>query len=139
MSPVPKWFKPVAWIALLWNLLGTAAFVTDLMLTPEAIARLTAAQQALHAARPAWSVAATGLAVIAGAIGCIGLIIRKWWALPLLALSLIGLLLQDVSMYDMSAAAPIDNTALILQALVLVIAIALLWLARKALNSKWIS
>lgn len=140
MSSVPVWFKPVAWVALLWNLMGVAAFVSDLMLTPEAVAQLDAAQQALYAARPGWSVVATGFAVVFGAVGCIGLIVRKRWALPVLALSLLGLLVQDASMYEMSsAAAPIGTTALVLQALVLVIAIALLWLARKAVNSGWMS
>jgi hypothetical protein len=140
MTSAPKWFKPVAWVALLWNVMGCAAFVSDLMLTPEAIAQLSAAQQALYAARPAWSVAATGLAVIGGAVGCIGLIMRKRWALPALALSLFGVLLQDASLYGMSsAAAPIDTTSLVLQTLVLVVAIALLWLARRAVNQGWMT
>ena len=59
----PKWFLPVAIAALLWNLLGCAAYLSNVMLTPEAVARMSAAQQAMYAARPAWSVAATAIAV----------------------------------------------------------------------------
>jgi hypothetical protein len=59
MEQAPKWFGPVASAALLWNLLGCAAYLSDVMLTPEDVATMSAAQQALYAARPAWSVAAT--------------------------------------------------------------------------------
>mgnify|MGYP007034171025 CR=1 FL=1 len=55
MEQAPKWFLPVAITALLWNLIGCAAYLSDVMLTPDALAKMTAAQQAMHDARPAWS------------------------------------------------------------------------------------
>lgn len=87
MKATPKWFKVVAFVALLWNLLGCVAFVSELRLTPEAVSKLSAAQQAMYAARPIWSVAATGVAVVGGALGCIGLILCKRWAYPLLGIT----------------------------------------------------
>ncbi len=127
-------------MALLWNLLGCAAFYADLRLTPEDVAKLGAAQQAMHASRPAWSVAATGIAVIAGALGCVGLILRKRWSFALLVLSLVGVVVQDISMFAMSrAAAAPDTTALVLQGVVFVVAVALVLLARKATKIAWLS
>ena len=140
MVHTPKWFKPVAVIALLWNLIGCAAFVSDLRLTPDDVARLSAAEQAMYAARPAWSVGATGLAVVAGALGCVGLILGKRWSLPLLVLSLLGVLLQDVSMLATAGGvSEVGPTAVILQGLVLAIAIGLVLLARKATTSRWLN
>ena len=69
MEPVPKWYKPVVIIALIWNLLGCAAYLADVMLKAADIAKLSEAQQAMYAARPAWSIAATAVAVWFGAAG----------------------------------------------------------------------
>ena len=138
MGKAPKWFTVVAIVALLWNLLGCFALYADLRLTPEDVAKLSAAQQAMHASRPAWSVAATGIAVIAGALGCVGLILRQRWSFALLVLSLVGVVVQDISLFAMSGAAS-DPTALVLQGIVLVVAVALVLLARKATKQGWLS
>jgi hypothetical protein len=138
MNEKPKWYLPAAILALLWNLMGCAAFLGDAMLTPEDVARMSAAQQALYAARPAWALAATAIAVWGGAAGCIGLIWRKRWAAPLLLASLGGIIVQDVGLFALSgvAAAP---AVLALQGLVLLIAIGLVFLARRAAARGWIA
>jgi hypothetical protein len=137
MTKAPKWFTAAAIVALLWNLLGCAAFYADLRLTPEDVAKLSAAQQAMYASRPAWSVVSTGIAVVAGALGCIGLIVRTRWSLLLFVLSLIGVVAQDVSLFAMAGA--VDTTAYVLQGLVLVVAVALVLLARRAIKAGWLS
>jgi hypothetical protein len=138
MNSTPKWFLPVAILALAWNLIGCAAYLKDVMMSAADIAQMSAAQQALHAARPAWSVGATAIAVWAGALGCIGLIMRKRWATPLLAASLAGVVVQDISLFMMSGvAAETPTAAMVLQGLVLLIAIGLVLLARKASAQGW--
>ena len=140
MQPAPRWFLPVAIVALLWNLLGCFAFLSDAMLTPEAIAKLTAAQQALHASRPVWSIAATAIAVLLGAAGCGGLIMRRRWAMPALIASLAGVVFQDVWLFGLSgAAAQAGAVAFVLQGLVLLIAAGLVMLGRKALARGWLA
>ena len=140
MNPAPKWYLPVAILALLWNLLGCAAYLGDVMLTPDDIAKMSPDQQALYAARPAWAVAATAIAVWGGAAGCLGLVLRKRWALPLLVLSLAGVIVQDVALFVVSsAAAQAGTVAYVLQGLVLAIAIGLVLLARKAIARGWIA
>ena len=138
MNPTPKWYLPVAIIALLWNLIGCAAYLHDVMLTAEDIAMLPTDQQALYAARPAWSVAATAVAVWAGALGCVGLIMRRRWATPLLIASLAGVILQDVSLFVVGSKVAVPSAAFILQGLVLMIAIGLVLLARKAAAQGWL-
>ena len=86
----PTWFRAVAVVALLWNLLGCFAFFSDLRLSPADLAKLPEAQQALYAARPGWAVAATAVSVFGGVLGSIGLLLGKKWALPVFVLSLLG-------------------------------------------------
>jgi len=140
MKTTPTWYLPVTILALLWNLLGCAAYLSDVMLTPEDVARLSAAQQALYAARAPWTVAATAIAVWGGALGSLGLILRRRWAMPLLIASLVGLTVQDVGLFLLSGVPGQAGTvAMVLQGLVLLIAIGLVLLAGKAAANGWIA
>lgn len=140
MSPVPSWFKPVAIVALLWNLLGCVAYLSDVTMSAEAVAQMSPEQQALFSSRPAWAVSATAIAVWGGALGCVGLFLRKRWALPLLVASLAGVVVQDVALFLLSnAAAMAGAAAYVLQSLVLLIAIGLVQLARKASACGWLA
>ena len=138
MTP-PKWLRPVAIVALVWNLLGCAAFLSDLTLTPADVANMTPDQQALYAARPAWALAATGIAVWGGAAGCIGLVLLKRWSVPLLVASLAGVVVQDAALAGMTGAlSTIGPATLVLQGVVLVVAIGLVLLARTASRRRWL-
>jgi hypothetical protein len=92
----------------------------------------------MYEARPAWAVAAYATAVWAGAAGSLGLVLRKTWAMPLLLLSLVALVVQDVALFGMSGATA-DSTAVVLQSMVMIIAIGLVLLARKAASHHWIN
>jgi hypothetical protein len=139
MNPLPKWYLPVSVAALLWNLLGCAAYLSDVSLTPDDIAKMDAAQQALYASRPAWAVAATAIAVWGGAAGCVGLLLRRRWALPLLLASLAGVIVQNLGLFVLSdAASLVPAVAYVLQGLVLLVAIGLVLLARRAIARGWI-
>jgi hypothetical protein len=139
MNGSPKWFRPVAIVALLWNLLGCVAYLADVTMSPERLSRMTAAQQALYAARPSWAVAATATAVWLGAAGCVGLVLRRKWSTWLLVLSLAGVVVQDLWLFVLSGAAgQAGAVALITQGLVLVIAVGLVTLAWKATAQAWL-
>lgn len=139
MNQLPKWYFPVTIAALLWNLVGVGAFMSDILLTAEDVAKMSADQQALYASRPTWAVAATGVAVLGGALGSLGLILRRRWALPLLSASLIGLVVQDVAMFVLSDVLKVYGSVVLgLQGLVLAIAVALLWFARVANAKGWL-
>ena len=139
MSKSPLWFKVVAVLALLWNLIGCLAFASDVRLTAEDIAKLPDAQQALYNSRPSWAVASTAVAVVGGALGSLALLLGKKWALPVLIASLIGVVVQDIGMFVLVDGASLaGTTAVVLQALVLVIAIGLVLLSRKGLARSWL-
>lgn len=140
MPATPKWFRPVAVVALLWNLLGCAAYLADVTLSPADIAKLPPAQQALYATRPAWAISATAIAVWGGAAGCIGLIMRKRWATWPLIASLAGVLVQNVWLFLLSDAAKETGAiAFVLQGVVLIVSVALVVLSRKATAQHWLS
>jgi hypothetical protein len=139
MSVTPKWFLPVVVIALLWNIMGCAAYLSDAMLSAADIAKMSDAEKAMVAARPAWTVGATAVAVWFGALGCLSLIFRKSWAMPLLLLSLLGVIAQDIWLFVLAPDTGLINGAVYgLQGLVVVIAVALVWLAYKAKTSGWL-
>lgn len=139
MSSPPKWYMPVTIAALLWNLLGCLAYLSDVVLTPDDIAKMSADLQELYASRTAWAVAATAIAVWGGAAGSLGLILRKTWALPLLIASLAGILVQDFGLFVLTNAASVAGpAAFVTQGIVFVVGIGLVMLARSAKAQGWI-
>jgi hypothetical protein len=138
MTQTPKWYMPVTILALLWNLIGCAAYLSDVMLTPEDVAQMPADQQALYAARPVWAVAAYAIAVWGGALGSLGLVLKKRWASPLLMASVAGLIVQDAALFGLSPV-PISPVVYVLQGMVLVIGLALVRLAGTASTRGWLS
>ena len=139
MSNAPKWLSPVAIVALLWNLLGCYAWIADMRLTPDQVAAMGAEMQQLYASRPLWAVSATGVAVLGGAAGCIGLLLRKRWAPRLLWLSLAGVIVQDIGLFVIAGGAAIAGpSAFALQGVVLLVAIGLVLLGRRAERAGWL-
>jgi hypothetical protein len=85
-------------------------------------------------------VAATALAVFGGAIGCVGLLLRKKWAFFLFCLSLVGILAQDFGLFILVNGATLaGSVAVILHLLVLAIAIGLVFLSRLAIARGWLA
>ena len=122
MAPLRLLFLLGSIIAVLGMLFGALLLVLRLVQGPE------------------WAVSATAVAVWGGAVGCIGLILRKRWAKLLLLISLAGVVVQDIALFGMTEAASQGGLAVIgLQGLVLVIAAALVLLARHADSRGWLS
>lgn len=139
MGNAPKWLSPVAIAGLSWNLLGCYAWVSDMRTTPEQIAAMGPQMEQLHAAMPVWAPTATGVAVLGGVAGCLGLLLRKRWAVRLLWLSLAGVVVQDIGLFVLAGGASLaSTTAFVLQGIVLVVAVALVLLARRADGAGWL-
>lgn len=140
MKKPPAWFYVLAGLALLWNVAGLLAVVADLRLSAADIAALPPEQQAMYAARPLWSVVGSVVAVVAGTLASLLLLLRRHWAIQLFGVSLVGVVVQDLGIFVLTRAAKTgDMTPLVLQSLVLVIAVALLLLARRARANGWLA
>ena len=137
-TAAPKWFMPVAVVALLWNLLGCFQIAMNFLMTEADIAKLSAEEQAIVAAMPSWLLIGSVIAVGAGALGSLGLVLKGKWATPVLILSVLGLVVQDAGFAIVSRTAPIPTAGWVLQGVVFVVAIALVLLARKASAAGWL-
>lgn len=136
----PTWFKVITIIALVWNLLGVAAFAVQMMMTPEMLAALPEDQQALIASTPAWVNIAFACAVFGGALGCIFLLMKKSLAVVMFAISLVGILAQNVNSFFLSNAIEVYGAgSAIMPMFVIAFAVFLLWMARHAKAKEWIN
>jgi hypothetical protein len=137
---IPSWFNTVVAFALVWNLVGIVFFVGGLFTTPEMVAELPQAQQDIHHATPGWAIGAFAVAVFGGLLGCIVLLIKKTLALPLLIISLLGILVQMFhAFFIVNSFAVFGPGGTIMPIMVIVIAIALIGLAAKAKTHAWIT
>ena len=139
-APRPLGFWIVSVLALLWNLVGMAIFFMQINMPPEALAAMPAEQRALYESTPVWVNGAFAVAVFGGAFGSAMLLMRKRLALPLLALSLLGVVVQMGYTYLMTPAFRVYGASgAILPALLVLIALFLVWFARRSLARGWIS
>lgn len=136
----PLGFWIVSVLALLWNLLGVAIFFLQVDMPPEALAAMPAEQRALYESTPAWVNGAFAVAVFGGALGSAMLLMKKRLALPLLLLSLLGLVVQMGYTYLMTPAFRVYGpSGAILPAMLVLIALFLVWFARRSLVRGWIA
>ena len=125
--------------ALAWNLIGLFFYIGQVSITPAALAALTEAQQEFFLATPAWATAAFAIAVNAGILGSLFLLLRKTWAVPMLVVSLLGIVVQDIDAFVLrDAFGVVGISSLIIPSMVFVIGIALLLYARATKARGWL-
>ena len=90
-SSTPIWYWPVAVAALLFEGAGAYLFADSLRLDP---ATLPLDQRAVYDATPQWMTIAWAIAIGAGLLGAVGLLLRRRFAEPLLLISLIAVAVQ---------------------------------------------
>lgn len=130
----PAWFWIVAGLALLWNLLGVAAYLAEAYGMAQSHER-----GSLVDARPAWVTGAFALAVFGGTLGCIALLIRHRFAFVLLAASFTALLVQQAwNLTSPGAEVAMEGPALGFAGAVVLVSLSLLFLARLAMSSGWL-
>ncbi len=90
-------FWIVAILALLWYLMGCAAYIYGHSVTPETLIPIYGQEGSdIVMGRPVWQVAGWALAVFGGLIGTFGLLLRKSWSRIMYVIALIGAIIYDV-------------------------------------------
>lgn len=131
--------KVFAWLMVLWNGIGVAAFFSQLMMTPEMIAQLPEAQQAVYRDIPVWSYSAYALAVFGGLIGSILLALGKKLAFPVLVISLAGVLVQQYYNFVVIDAIGIMGWGIVVMpVIVTVIALLLVIISQRGVRAGWL-
>lgn len=137
----PAWFWVVSILALLWNLLGAMAYLSQAFLTDEMKTAIPEDQLELMESTPAWVTAAFAIAVWGGVLGCIALLLKKKWARPVLLISLIAILVQMSYSFFATNAAEVYGTlqGVVMPVMLILIGIALVYFARMAHSKGWLS
>lgn len=139
-SKLPTWYWVVSGLALLWMLFGVFAWFMDFKMDESALAQMTEAQRQLYASRPQWVFVVYGIAIFSGLIGAIGLLMRRAWAVPALAVSLVAVIVQfGYTFFGMDAIRILGaGAALPFPLFILAIGALLLWFAVRAKRKAWI-
>jgi hypothetical protein len=132
-SRAAQWLVAAAVLGTLWNTYGVVQFAGSFTPAGQAAmtAGMTSAQAAVYLALPAWVSVVFGVGVLGGLAGSVALALRRRVALPVLAASLAGyvLLFAADTYFGVFAAIP---SQLAILAVVVLIAVGLLWVARRA-------
>ncbi|SFS34142.1 hypothetical protein [Lutibacter maritimus] len=124
-------FWVISVIALLWNIMGVIAYLSQAYITDEALALLPEAEQAWYNNVPAWVTAAFAIAVFAGTLGSIALLLRKKWAVTLFIMSLVGVVVQSIYSFFIQNYVEITGEKAIMPTVVILIALFLVWYSNK--------
>lgn len=139
-SKPPRWFLVVSIAALIWTLIGVFSFIMDPLTTEVRLAEMTDVQRQLFEARPTWLFLVYGISVLSGFAGAIGLLMRRSWAVPAFAISLVFVVIQFAYvLFVMDAIGllgPLE--ALPLPLVILVFGALLLWLSLHARGKGWL-
>jgi hypothetical protein len=136
---VPRWHWAIAIAALLWNLMGCAAFATEVLAQEAMMESMTDVQKAWARSIPGWIYLVYAVAVASSVAGSIGLLLRKAWTVPLFGVCLAAVLVQMI--YTMLVAGGLQAmgpSGAIMPGLVIVFAAALLWYAWFARGKGWL-
>jgi hypothetical protein len=133
-------FWIISVLALVWNLMGVMAFITQLTMSPEVLQALPAEQQALYTNIPMWATVAFAVAVFGSTIGCILLLLRKRLAVPVLSISFAAILVQMVHSLVISKSIEVYGPGgMIMPLMIIFIGGFLIWYSRKAAAMGWLS
>jgi hypothetical protein len=125
-------FTVIALILLIWNLIGVAAFITQYTADLSALARTDPYTARIFAEMPPWAWLAYALAVGAGTLGAILLLLRKAAAVWLFLLSVIAVVVQfGHSFLGTDMLAVKGPSTMIFPLVILMVAVAQLLYARR--------
>ena len=128
------WFWIISVLALIWNGMGVNAYLQQAYNTEDFRMMNTPEQLEIISNLPAWITAAFAMAVFAGLLGCIALLLRKKWAINLLLLSLIAVIVQMGYFFVKGYS---DNIGMTIA--IIVIAIFLVWFSKRVNSKGWLS
>jgi hypothetical protein len=135
----PVWFWVISIVALLWYLMDTSAFFMRVLMTEEAIKAMPENQQHLYRDMPLWVNIAFACEVFGGTLGCIAILLKKKWALPLFTISILGTLAQTSNIWFLTdAISAMGAPAIVMPLVAIIIAAAMILFAKVAITKDWL-
>lgn len=137
--PVPIWYWGVATVAVLWNLLGCAAFAMELFAQEAMMESMTEPQREWARSIPVWIYFVYGVAVATGVAGSVGLFLRRGWSVLMFGVSLVAVLVQMVHTMVIAGGLQVMGAgAAVMPGLVIGLAAIFLWFSWFARGKGWI-
>lgn len=136
---LPVWFWIIAALAVVWNIMGVGAYLADVTMSEEAMAKFSEVERNLYEARPSWLIGAYAVAVFTGLLGAVTLALRKSWAIPLFGVSLVAVIVQmGYVLFGMNVIGILGLSAAAMPAVILIIAAFLLWFSMSVKGKGWL-
>lgn len=136
----PIWFWIVSVLTLIWNAMGVHGYISQAYQTKAFTEAYTAEQLEVMNSMPAWYTALFAIAVFAGTIGCLLLLLRKKLANAFLLLSFLAATIMMVYFLFIADLKNVDfSDSKIMAYMIIVIAAFLVWFSRKASAKGWIN
>ncbi len=132
--PVPISFWAIGLLGLAWNIFGVVQFSAQVGQTEAGLmmSGMTAAQAAVYTALPVWMDVVFGVGTIGGTIGCLLLLARSRYAVPVFAASLAGYIALFIGDITEGVFAAFGPSQIAILSTVVAIAAGLLWFARSS-------
>lgn len=130
----PRHLWVVGVVSLLWNCIGAFDYTMTKMKNADYLSALTPEQQAYFFSFPVWANIGWALGVWASVIGSLLLLARSRHAVAVFAVSLLGLAISSIYQFGMhyaDLARMFGNIPMIFTGVIWIIAIALLFYARR--------
>jgi hypothetical protein len=127
--------------ALIWTLFGLIVYFKQVTVSPEELATVYSPEQVeFMLGTPKWATSAFAIAVNAGVLGSLFLLLRKAWAVPMFVISLVAVFVQNLNTFVLNDALAIfGTTPAIIQSIIVIIGAALIWYSRFAKDKGWLA
>ncbi len=131
-AKLPTWFWIIAVLGLAWNVFGAVQFIASVRATEaDLLAQgMTPAQASVMLGYPVWMTVMFAVGVFGGVVGCVLLLLRSAWAVPVFLASLVGYILLYIGDIVHGVFAALGTPQIAVLTLVVLIAAGLLWAAR---------
>lgn len=135
---VPWSFWTIGTVALLWYLMGSLNFLAQM--NPDVVAAMPATHRAIIEGRPFWATATFGIGVFGGALGCVLLLLRRSAAIPVFAVSLLGVVVTTMHTVRVAGASEGFGVFEIVMMIASspIVGAFLLWYAKQTARRDWI-
>lgn len=141
-TSVSKGYWVVTAIGVLWNLMGVFQFFLEFNYwkNPESRIALDQDLAPFYDSTPAWLYGIFAIAVATGLLGCIGLLLRKSWAVPVFLVSLVAVILQMAyNLIGTELISVIGPSAAVMPIVVVLFALGLYLYSKSAARKGWLA
>ena len=137
---IPMWFWVVSIFFLLWNIMGVFSFLAHTFISNEALAELPSNERELYSEYPLWTNIVFAIAVIAGLIGTIGLVLKKKWSKMAFIISLLAIIPQMIHNVFFTKSIEVYGAveAATMPALVVIFGLFLVWFSMLGIRKQWL-